>query len=163
MIPVCFPELSIFTFHQNTQSTRGQRMMSVTVSANTELSVRPVIFTAVHFLYSSSTSLSSPKSGWLQLDWTLYKRNVICAVKGLFVMTWHGLDIAWIANIWHHPARDTCSVNKKASSTPDYHKPSMSCLAWFRKSLSKSWHAETLHGSKTYNLQYLHSLLSSWM
>lgn len=60
------------------RTIQGQKIVSVIVSANTELSVRLMTLSAVHFLCSSSTSSSSPKSGWLQLDWTLYNGRVIC-------------------------------------------------------------------------------------
>lgn len=78
------------------RTIQGQKIVSVIVSASTELSVRLVTFSAERFLCSSSTSSSSPKSGWLQLDWTLYNGKVICDNESslcyCLAWTWHGLE-----------------------------------------------------------------------
>lgn len=139
MIPLCLPELSIFTSNQNTPSMQRpkKKMMSMIVPANTQLSVRLVIFNAGHFLCSSSTSLSSPKSGWLQLDWTLYKRKVICGSQRSLcydlAWTWHSLDYKpFDTNLQVTPAISTKKKMPRLclTTTP------MSSLVQFKQSFS---------------------------
>lgn len=102
------------------------------------------------------------KAGDFSLIEHCTKKCNLCSQRSLcydLAWTWHSLDRKHLtlSCTWHLQCQQKGLVYTRLPH------PSMSCLARFRKSLSKSWHAETLHGSKTYNLQYLHSLLSSWM
>lgn len=131
--PRLFSELPISTFHQNMQPLQGQKMMPMIASASTELSVGLMTLWVACFLYSSSTSSSSPKSGWLQPDWTLYNGKVIgnnqsCLCYGL-ARIWCGLEFKPCDTSLHV----TPAVSTKRLT---YTWPPHPCLVFVKHSLS---------------------------